>query len=40
MCDHHLFIITVPNDWPISIHNDDDKELNKPNVNITMFSWQ
>ncbi|CAM4868532.1 unnamed protein product [Rotaria socialis] len=30
MCDHHLFIITVPNDWPTTI-NHNDNELNKNN---------
>jgi len=25
MCDHHLFIIIVPNDWTITVNHDDNE---------------
>lgn len=31
MCDHHLFIIIVPNDWTIIV-NHDDHESNRSRV--------
>jgi hypothetical protein len=36
MCDHHLFIIIVPNDWRIT-DNYEDYESNRLEVNIFLF---
>ncbi len=35
MCDHHLFIIIVPNDWTITV-NQDDNGSNRVRVKILL----
>ncbi len=40
MCDHHLFIIIVPNDWSVNYDDNESARFRVQSFDVFLFSFE